>query len=77
MSSACGRRWRKRRPRFLATADSEIGAATAMARRDLQRHAAELAIEHASKRLVVTAETDRLLIQGFAQQLLGEKGGQN
>lgn len=63
--------------KILATAETEIQAATAMARRDLQRHAAELAIEHASKRLVVTAETDRLLIQGFAQQLIGDKGGQN
>ncbi len=63
--------------KILATADSEIQAATATARRELQRHAAELAIEHAAKRLVVTAETDRLLIQGFAQQLTGEKGGQN
>ena len=63
--------------KILATADSEIQAATAMARRELQRHAAELAIEHASKRLVVSAETDRLLIQGFAQQLTGDKGGQN
>ncbi len=63
--------------KILAAADSEIQAATATARRELQRHAAELAIEHAAKRLVVTAETDRLLIQGFAQQLIGEKGGQN
>lgn len=63
--------------KILAAADSEIQAATANARRDLQRHAAELAIEHAARRLVVTAETDRLLIQGFAQQLMGEKGGQN
>ena len=63
--------------KILATADSEIQAATATARRELQRHAAELAIEHAAKRLVVTAETDRLLIQGCAQQLTGEKGGQN
>jgi len=63
--------------KVLATAESEIQAATAMARRDLQRHAAELAIEHAAKRLVVSAETDRLLIQGFAQQLINEKGGQN
>ena len=63
--------------KILATAESEIQAATAMARRDLQRHAAELAIEHAAKRLVGSAETDRLLIQGFAQQLIGEKGGQN
>lgn len=63
--------------KILAAADSEIQAATASARRDLQHHAAELAIEHAARRLVVTAETDRLLIQGFAQQLMGEKGGQN
>ena len=63
--------------KILAAADSEIQAATASARRELQRHAAELAIEHAARRLVVTAETDRLLIQGFAQQLMGEKGGQN
>ena len=60
-----------------ATADTEIQAATTAARRELQRHAAELAIEHAAKRLVVSAETDRLLIQGFAQQLAGDKGGQN
>ena len=63
--------------KILATADSEIQAATATARRELQRHAAELAIEHASRKLVVSAETDRLLIQGFAQQLVGDKGGQN
>lgn len=63
--------------KVLATAESEIQAATAGARRDLQRHAAELATEHAAKRLVVSAETDRLLIQGFAQQLISEKGGQN
>ena len=63
--------------KIVAAADSEIQAATATARRELQRHAAELAIEHASKRLVVSAETDRLLIQGFAQRLTGEKGGQN
>ena len=48
-----------------------------MARRTLQRHAAELAIGYAAQRLVVTAETDRLLIQGFAQRLNGETGGGN
>lgn len=63
--------------KILAAADSEIQAATAAARRELQRHAAELAIEHASQRLVVTAETDRELIQGFAQRLMADKGGQN
>ena len=63
--------------KILAAADSEIQAATAVARRDLQRHAAELAIDHASRRLVVTPETDRQLIQGLAQRLATGKGGQN
>ncbi len=63
--------------KILAAADAEIQAATATARRDLQRHAAELAIEHAAQRLVISAETDRLLVQGFAQHLAGDKGAQN
>ena len=63
--------------KIIAAAESEVLAATATARRDLQRHAAELAIQHAAQRLVVTAETDRLLIRGFAQRLNGETGGQN
>lgn len=63
--------------KILAAADSEIQAATATARRELQRHAAELAIEQAARRLVVSAETDRLLVEGFAQRLAGDKGGQN
>lgn len=63
--------------KILASADTEIQAATAAARRDLQRHAAELAIQHAAQRLEVTAETDRLLVQSFAHRLNGEKGGQN
>lgn len=63
--------------KIVAAAESEILAATATARRDLQRHAAELAISHAARRLVVTAETDRLLIRDFAQRLQGDSGGQN
>lgn len=63
--------------KIVAAAETEILAATATARRDLQRHAAELAIRHAGQRLVVTPETDRLLIQGFAQRLDGNMGGQN
>ena len=62
---------------FLAATEMEIQAATATARRELQRHAAELAIEQASRRLVITAETDRLLVQGFAERLRGDKGAQN
>ncbi len=63
--------------KIVAAAETEIAAVTANARRELQKHAAELAIQHAASRLVVTAETDRLLIQSFAQRLAGEKGASN
>lgn len=63
--------------KILAAAEAEIQASSAAARRDLQRHAAELAIDHAARRLEISAETDRLLIEGFAQRLTGDKGGQN
>ncbi len=63
--------------KILAAADAEIQAATAAARRDLQRHAAELAIDHAVRRLTISAETDRRLVEGFAQRLMGDKGAQN
>lgn len=65
------------RAKILAAADAEIQTATLTARRELQRHAAELAIEQAARRLVVSAETDRLLVQGFAERLASDKGGQN
>jgi len=65
--------------RILAAAEQEIASATTHARRQLQRYAAELAIDQAAQRLVVSAETDRLLVQAFASRLAGEdpKGGQN
>lgn len=63
--------------KIVAAAEAEIQAATALARRQIQQHAAELAIEHAARKLRITAETDRALIGNFARQLSGEKGGQN
>jgi F-type H+-transporting ATPase subunit b len=65
--------------KILAAAEQEITAATALAQRQIQQYAAELAIEQAARKLVVTAETDRLLIQSFAQRLTGDdsKKGQN
>jgi F-type H+-transporting ATPase subunit b len=65
--------------KILAAAEQEIAAATATAQRQLQQYAAELAIEQAARKLVVTAETDRLLVQSFAQRLTGDdsKKGQN
>jgi F-type H+-transporting ATPase subunit b len=63
--------------KIVAAAENEIQAAAAAARRDLQRHAAELAVDQAARKLVISAETDRLLVEGFAQQLAGKAGGQN
>ncbi len=64
---------------ILKAAEQEISAATVQARRQLQQYAADLAIEQAARKLVVSAETDRLLVQGFARRLTGEdvKGGEN
>ena len=65
--------------RILAAADQEIASASLVAQRTLHKYAAELAIEQAAKKLVVSAETDRLLVQNFARRLVGDNsnGGQN
>ena len=63
--------------KILASAEQEIASATQQAQRQLQQYAAGLAVEQAAKRLVITAETDRLLIKNFAQRIADNKGGQN
>ena len=65
--------------KILAAAEQEITAATALAHRQIQQYAAELAIDQAARKLVVTAETDRLLVQSFARRLMGDdsKEGRN
>jgi F-type H+-transporting ATPase subunit b len=64
--------------KILAAAEQEIAAATTHARRQLQQYAAELAIEQAARKLVISAETGRLLIKNFADRLGdGSKEGQN
>jgi F-type H+-transporting ATPase subunit b len=65
--------------KILAAAEQDIAAATATAQRQIQQYAAELAIEQAARKLVVSAETDRLLVKNFAQRLTGDdsKKGQN
>lgn len=65
--------------KIIAAAEQEITAATALAQRQIQQYAAELAIDQAARKLVVSAETDRLLVQNFARRLMGDdsKGGQN
>jgi F-type H+-transporting ATPase subunit b len=63
--------------RIVAAAEAEILSATTLARREIQSYAAGLAIEHAAKRLQVTAETDRLLIENFANKLGDTYGSEN
>jgi F-type H+-transporting ATPase subunit b len=63
--------------KILAAAEAEIQAATAMARREIQAYAADLAIDQAARKLVVSAETDRLLVESFAHRLLSGKGSEN
>jgi F-type H+-transporting ATPase subunit b len=63
--------------KIVDAAEAEIAAATAAARREIQNYAAELAIDQAAKKLVVTAETDRLLVENFARRLGAEVGGEN
>jgi F-type H+-transporting ATPase subunit b len=65
--------------KIVAAAEQEIASATAQAQKQLQHYAAELAIEQAARKLVVSAETDRLLVQRFAERLAGDgsKKGQN
>jgi F-type H+-transporting ATPase subunit b len=55
--------------KIVAAAEAEIQSATTTARRAIQKYAAELAIEQAARKLVVTAETDRLLVESFANKL--------
>lgn len=60
--------------RILQAAEQEIASVTAQAQREIKRFAADLAIDQAAKKLVVSAETDRLLVQEFARKLSGSRG---
>jgi F-type H+-transporting ATPase subunit b len=55
--------------KILAAAEAEIQSATTLARREIQKYAAELAIDQAARKLVITADTDRLLVEAFANKL--------
>ena len=60
--------------RIVAAAEQEITIAKLHATRELQNFAAELAIEKAAKKLVLTPESDKALIEEFVNEI---KGGQN
>jgi len=63
--------------KIIAAAEAEIQAATNLAQKQIQQYAAELAIDQAARKLIVTAETDRLLVESFAHRLGSDNGGQN
>lgn len=63
------------RERIVASAEQEIAAAQAAAQRDLKKFAADLAIDHAMRKLQLSAETDRALIREFGKNLNSGPGG--
>ena len=65
------------RLKILSSTEQEIAAMSAQAKREIRQYAADLAIEQAAQKLVVSAEMDRLLVEQFANRLAGKAGGQN
>jgi F-type H+-transporting ATPase subunit b len=66
--------------RIVHSAEQEIGNVAAQARRGLRNFAADLAIDQAAEKLVLTVETDRALIAEFVGDVLGNGkagGGKN
>jgi len=61
------------RQRIVASAEQEIEAAGAAARRDLKKFAAELSVDRALDKIRLSAEDDRALIHNFAESLKGER----
>jgi F-type H+-transporting ATPase subunit b len=57
------------RTRVVATAEQEITSAAKVARAELKRYTAELAIGLAEKKIQVTPQADQALVWGFADEL--------
>ena len=60
--------------KVVESAEQEIAAAAKTARRELTRHAADLAISLAEKQISVDPATDQQLVRGFADQLSNGSG---
>jgi len=67
------------RQRIVQSAEQEIESAGAAAKRELKRFAAELAVDNAAKRIQLTYDSDKALVERFGKELTSEfsKGGQN
>lgn len=62
------------RERIVAAAEQEIGAAQAAAQRDLKKFAADLAIDHAMRKIQLSNDTDRALVREFGKSLKNSGG---
>jgi F-type H+-transporting ATPase subunit b len=63
--------------RILSAANLEIQSATATARREIMSYAADLAVDQAARKLVVTPDMDRALVENFAHALPTGQGSRN
>lgn len=63
------------RERIIASAEQEITAAQAAAQRDLKKFAADLAIDHAMRKVQLSTDTDRALVREFGKNLNGGSRG--
>jgi F-type H+-transporting ATPase subunit b len=59
--------------RIVASVEQEIEAAGAMAKRELKKYAAELAVDRAASELRLTLDDDRTLVRSFGKDLRGER----
>ena len=64
------------RERIVASAEQEIGAAQSAAQRELKKFAADLAIDHAMRRIQLSSDTDRALVREFGKSLNKNSGGE-
>lgn len=62
------------RERVVASAEQEIAAVQAAAQRDLKKFAADLAIDHAMRRIQLSNDTDRALVREFGKSLKNSGG---
>jgi len=67
------------RQRIVQSAEQEIESAGAAAKRELKRFAAELAVDNAAKRIQLSYDSDKALVERFGKDLTSQfgKGGQN
>lgn len=62
------------RERVVASAEQEIAAVQAAAQRNLKKFAADLAIDHAMRRIQLSNDTDRALVREFGKSLKNSGG---